>query len=139
MSKNCTVFITEDDKEDADFLRQALIDSSFNGKIEHLADGVQLMNKLSRLKNTGNLPELIVLDLNMPYKSGIEVLTEMSQDPEYKKIPVAVLTASLRKQDEENCDSLGCDLYLTKPIRFSEYKSIAGRILSHIRQRFSYC
>ena len=139
MSKKCTVIITEDDKEDADFLQQAFINSSFTGNIQHLGDGVQLMNKLSELKNTGTLPELIVLDLNMPYKNGLEVLEEMNNDPEYKKIPVAVLTASLHHQDEENCGSLGCDLFIRKPIRFDEYNHIAERMVVHIRERFSYC
>ena len=131
--------ITEDDAEDADFMRQALHSNAFAGNIEHFMNGAQLMNKLSQCKAENALPEMIILDLNMPLKSGIEVLKEMNTDPDLQKIPVAVVTASLRKEDEEACDTLGCELYLRKPVRFNEYEKIGSQIVSKLRSKFAYC
>ena len=137
--KKCLVLITEDDTEDAEFMKQALRENAFNGDIEHLTNGVQLMNKLSQMKNSNMLPEMIILDLNMPLKNGIEVLNDMNNDIAYKNIPVVVVTASLKKEDEINCNKLGCDLYIKKPVRFTEYNDIASRVLSRMKARFPYC
>jgi len=139
MTKKCKVLITEDDAEDATFLQQALLQQSFKGDIELLANGRLLMDKLAILKAANALPELIILDLNMPLKSGMEVLNDVNNDPDYRTIPIAVVTASLRKEDEAYCGSKGCQLYLRKPLRFNEYSRMAAQILSLMRQRFNYC
>ncbi len=139
MNKKCTVFITEDDHDDASFLKQALIDSSFNGNIEHLDNGRLLLDKLNDSKQKKSLPELIILDLNMPLKGGLEVLSVMNADPEYKSIPVAVVTASLNNEDEVRCKRLGCDLFRKKPVRLSDYQIIATDIVTLLRSRFAHC
>lgn len=139
MTKKCTVFITEDDDDDAVFLKQALVNTSFGGNIEHMKNGRQLLDKLFALKQDCTLPELIILDLNMPFKGGLEVLSVMNDDPEYKKIPVAVVTASLNKEDETNCRKLGCELYRKKPMRMADYQLIAADIVKLLRSRFAYC
>lgn len=137
--KKCTVLLTEDDHEDAEFMRQALELNSFSGNIHHLSNGLQLLHKLNECKSGNTLPELIILDLNMPFKTGVEVLKEMNADPEYQKIPVAVVTASLKKEDEELCAKLGCQLYIRKPVRFNEYQQIGKKIVAHLRTRFPFC
>lgn len=139
MTKRCTVLLTEDDQEDADIMQQALIENAFTGTIQHLTNGKQLMAKLSELKNEGVLPEMIILDLNMPFMNGLEVLNSMSNEPDYKNIPIAVVTASLRSEDEKFCDSKGCSLYFKKPVRFVEYKGIAASIVALIKSKFHYC
>lgn len=139
MAKHCTVLITEDDHEDASFLQQALRENSFKGNIEHVENGVQLLSKLIEMKSLNLLPEMIVLDLNMPLKGGLEVLNEMSTDDTLKRIPVAVVTASLRNEDELTCSRLGCDLYFRKPIKMKEYTDLASRLVGHIRSKHPYC
>ncbi len=135
----CTVIITEDDNEDAEFMQQALREKSFKGNIQRMTDGVQLMTRLTEMKKSNVLPEMIILDLNMPLKNGLEVLADMNTDDSLKTIPVAVVTASLRKEDEDTCGSLGCNLYLKKPGRLKEYEEIASRIIVHIKERYPYC
>jgi two-component system response regulator len=137
--KKCTVIITEDDNEDAEFLQQALRERSFDGEIQRMTDGVQLMTRLSEMKISDTLPEMIILDLNMPFKNGLEVLADMNTDDRLKQIPVTVVTASLRKEDEDTCDSLGCELYMRKPVRYRQYMDIASEIISHIKRKFPYC
>jgi DNA-binding response OmpR family regulator len=140
MNKKCTVLIIEDDNDDAFFLEQALIKSSFGGNIEHLKDGRELLDRLLLIKQQEqDFPELLVLDLNMPFKSGLDVLSEMNNDAELKNIPVAVVTSSLRNHDKIKCEQLGCDLYINKPVRFSGYYQIAGDLLTLLRSRFHYC
>ncbi|MCE3283132.1 MAG: response regulator [Chitinophagaceae bacterium] len=139
MTKICQVLITEDDQEDAAFMKEALMNNSFGGDISVFSNGLTLLEQLTRMKAHGRLPELVILDLNMPFKTGLEVLSEMKQDPSYRAIPVVVLTASLRQQDEDHCAALGCERFLRKPVRMTEYTQIATDILNLLRQRSPYC
>jgi len=137
--KKCTVIITEDDNEDAEFLHQALRETSFRGNIQRMTNGLQLMTTLSELKSSNMLPEMIILDLNMPFKNGLDVLADMNSDDTLKNIPVAIVTASLRKEDEDTCGNLGCDLYMKKPVRLIEYREVASRIMKRIKQKYPHC
>jgi CheY-like chemotaxis protein len=76
-----------------------------------------------------NLPNLIVLDLNMPLLNGFEVLEMLKNDHYFQKIPVVVLTSSSRMDDEKLCKSAGCLRYLKKPHSISGYDEIAKELL----------
>ncbi len=139
MKKKCKVIITEDDYDDADFLKDALRQNQFQGDIEHIENGEKLMRQLLALKQENLLPELIVLDLNMPFKSGYDVLVEMKSDPQLQNIPIAVVTASIRNEDKTYCDERGCSLFERKPISVHEYSDIAYRIVHLLKRQYSYC
>ena len=75
-----------------------------------------------------DLPNLILLDLNMPIKDGYETLKDLKQDKQLQTIPVMVLTSSTKPADENVCYQLGCEYFHRKPITLSEYSDLATLI-----------
>ena len=73
-------------------------------------------------------PDLILLDLNLPRKSGREVLSEIKTDPDLKRIPVLVMTTSRADQDINRAYSLNANCYITKPMDLNEFLRIVKSI-----------
>lgn len=128
------ILVADDDVDDHDFLKAAFEHNSFAGGLSFVTDGVQLLNYLKNLKNAagGRLPELILLDLNMPLLNGFQALEAIKNDPELRNIPVAILTSSSRPEDETACYSLGCNNFYRKPLSVSEYDSLAEQIIGSV-------
>lgn len=119
------VYLVDDDIDDLELVKEALEGKGFNGIVACANNGEEFLSKLER----SNLPELVVLDLNMPLKDGFEVLKEMKKSRHFSVVPVIVLTSSQNKQDETKCFDLGCNLFLTKPSTLEEYNALASKIL----------
>ena len=93
------------------------------------ADGSSALEFLlsqSRARNNERRGYLILLDLNLPDMSGVEVLKRIKEDDELKKAPVVVLTTTDDKVEIQRCYALGCNIYITKPV---SYESFARAIL----------
>jgi len=95
-------------------------------------NGQQLLDMIigeDKNQASDNFP-LIVLDINMPVKNGIEVLAELKAKEETRHIPIIVLTTSDDPTEIEQCYKLGCNAYITKPVIAEEFKdkitSLAG-------------
>ena len=69
-------------------------------------------------------PRLILLDLNLPKKSGLEVLKEIKNDPRTQNIPVIILTISDRDEDISDCRRLGAETYIVKPVSFQNFSKV---------------
>lgn len=117
------IFITDDDSDDRQFIINALQEDGFHGRLVEFENGQLLSNFLHKYPE--NLPDLILLDLNMPVKNGFETLRELKSDTNFCKIPVVVLSASTKKEDEQVCFETGCDHFLSKPLDMSGYNNIA--------------
>lgn len=78
-------------------------------------------------------PDLILLDLHMPFKDGFEVIRELRSDPDFQSTPVVALTASAMQGDKEKAMAAGFTGYLTKPIRLPELRSEVERFLGDTR------
>ena len=132
--KEITILVADDDIDDHDFLREALHTNKFQGNLLFVTDGQQLIDYLDQNKKepTSSLPELILLDLNMPLCNGFQALTEIKKDITLKNIPVAILTSSFRQEDEEVCYSLGCNNFYRKPSNVSDYDTLANNIITSI-------
>ena len=103
------VLIVEDDKYLCRMYERAF---ALNGhQVECIMDG---QKALDRLKEYENKPDVILLDVMVPTVNGIDILRNIKNDPNIKDIPVAVLTNSLNKENEELMISLGADLYIIK-------------------------
>jgi len=126
MSKNAkpVVFLmADDDPDDRLLIKEAFQESLITNTIFFVEDGVELMDYLHRkekYKNPGDspMPDLILLDLNMPRKDGREALAEIKSDPHLRYIPVVVLTTSKAEEDIMRSYDIGAAGYITKPVTF---------------------
>ncbi|WP_133269011.1 response regulator [Segetibacter sp. 3557_3] len=130
MPKNdiSTLFITDDDADDRGFLAGILQKRGFNGKVEQLANGAALLERLDVITLDGS--EIIVLDLNMPVKNGFETLEALKADVRFANLPVIVFSATSRKEDEVVCMKMGCTAFLQKPLTYSGYERVVDAIVS---------
>lgn len=122
------VYLVDDDIDDLELVQEALERKGFKGTLACAKNGEEFLSKLE----PSNIPELVVLDLNMPLKDGFEVLKEMKKSRHFSIVPVVVLTASKNKQDQTKCFEMGCNLFLTKPTTLEEYNTIATKILDFL-------
>ena len=127
MKTNPTIFIADDDEEDISMLRDSLTDRNSMVSCTTFHNGLVLLNYLKT--NVDALPDLIVLDINMPVKNGFLTLHELKLDPQLQDIPVIMLTSTTRKEDEARCLQMGCKTFLKKPDSLSEYITLAERLL----------
>ncbi len=111
------VFLAEDDPGDANLVKTAFHEGGYSCQIEHAWDGAELMVMLkAALESGGRLPDLLVLDINMPRKNGIEVLSEVKADSALRDIPVVMLTTSEADRDVAKAYQTGASGYVSKPV-----------------------
>lgn len=112
------ILLVEDSPSDAHLALRALSESSFECNVCHANDGIEAMAMLRREGTHVDCPrpDLILLDLNMPRKDGRQVLEELKQDPELRRIPVVVLTTSSSDDDVADAYRLGSNSYIVKPV-----------------------
>jgi CheY-like chemotaxis protein len=121
------VYLVDDDIDDLELVQDALAMNSYEGPVSTILNGKALIDKLTEKENIRK-PDVILLDLNMPLKDGFETLQEIRGNPDLKNIPVIVLTASSKKEDEIRCFELGCNFYYTKPNTMHDYKSLVAMV-----------
>lgn len=127
MSTNTVVRIlmADDDDDDRLLLKEALNEIQFDHEVDFTEDGQDLMNYLYRKdiyidRQNTPLPELILLDLNMPRKDGREALREIKSDSTLCRIPVVIFTTSKAKEDVLCSYDLGASSFIVKPITFEK-------------------
>lgn len=108
----------DDNLGDARLIAEVLHMAAPEAKLSVTRDGVEGIRFLRRDGEfaTAPAPDLILLDLRMPKKNGLEVLAEVKQDPILRSIPVVVLTSSEAPQDIRNAYDLHANCFITKPI-----------------------
>ncbi|MDI9634397.1 response regulator [Kamptonema cortianum] len=121
--KGVTILIADDDEDDRLLLKEALEENALSHTLHFVEDGEELMNYLHRQGKYADLsevalPNLILLDLNMPRKDGREALQEIKADPQLRRIPVVILTTSQAEEDIEQSYDLGVSSFITKPVTF---------------------
>lgn len=124
------ILLVEDNPGDVRLTKQALAEAKLTNNLHVVLDGEQAMQFLRRDAHCAEVPapDLILLDLNLPKKDGLEVLAEIKQDPTLQKIPVVVLTISSGKQDLYRAYDLGCDHYITKPVDGEDFITVVDVI-----------
>ncbi len=119
-----TVLMADDDAEDCMLAAEALAESGAEVAFKCIGDGMELMNHLSCCPNPEALPNLILLDLNMPRKDGRQALVEIKSEPRLQHIPIVILTTSSEERDIAFSMREGADSFVTKPITFDEWVGI---------------
>lgn len=123
MSENINILLVEDNEGDIILTRKAFE----HGKIEHKLfiarngeEGLVYLNKAGESEDTP-IPDLVLLDLNMPKMNGIEFLEQIKIDERFKSIPIVVLTTSDSEEDIAKSYNLHASSYIKKPVDFSQF------------------
>ena len=126
------VLLVEDSEADATMVEETLLDSKLRMNLNVAHDGVEAMHYLRRegTYQSQRIPDLIILDLNLPKKDGREVLAEIKEDDQIKQIPVVVLTTSSAEEDIVRSYKLHANCYITKPLDFDQFARIVANIES---------
>lgn len=120
MNNAVTIVMIEDDDGHARLIEKNIVRAGVKNPILHFATGGAAMEYLLKSHHTaGSL--LILLDLNLPDMTGIDILQILKADDALKKVPVIVLTTTDDKREIERCYELGCSVYITKPVEYEHF------------------
>lgn len=124
------ILLVEDNPGDVRLIEEALKEGRIHNKLHVVSDGVEAMDFLKRKGRFAGapIPDLILLDLNLPRKDGREVLKELKSDPVLKVIPVVVLTTSKSDEDVLRSYALHANCYITKPVDLYQFFDVIRSI-----------
>jgi CheY-like chemotaxis protein len=119
------ILIAEDNPNDVELTIQALSQHNLANRVAVARDGVETMEYLRREgafseREPGN-PAVVLLDIKMPRKDGLEVLREIRGDAALRRLPVVILTSSREEQDLVTSYDLGANAYVVKPVDFPTF------------------
>ncbi len=120
------ILLVEDNPGDVELTREAFAEGKVRNRLSVVTDGIAALAFLRRQGSYAQSPRpnMILLDLNLPKKSGIEVLAELKDDPDLKKIPVVILTSSQAEEDIVRSYNNHANCYITKPIDFEQFMQV---------------
>ena len=130
LSRPIEILLVEENPGDVRLTQEALKEAKVLNKVNVARDGVDAMAFLRREGKYADAPtpDLILLDLNLPRKSGFEVLEDLKRDPDLKRIPVVILTSSSAEQDVLSTHNLHANCYITKPVDLSQFTKVVQTI-----------
>ena len=126
------ILLADDDKDDCLLFKDALDELVLDTSLITMHDGEQLMKYLETV--SGNLPDVLFLDLNMPRKSGFECLIEIKQHALFQTLPIIICSTSY---DEEKVSLLyqqGAHYYICKPAKFEELKNVVYKGITRLEK-----
>jgi len=117
------ILLVEDNPGDERLTREALKEGKVYSNLHWVKDGVEAMQFLRRQGKYASVPrpDIILLDLNLPKKDGREVLQDIKNDGDLKRIPVVVLTTSKAEEDVLRTYNLHANCYVTKPVDLEKF------------------
>ena len=124
MTNLANILIVDDDDDDVFLTCEGFKRSKFLADITHVANGIECMKYLRKQPPYTDVcvPDIILLDLNMPLMDGREVLAEIVRDPQLRSIPVVILTTSEADRDILDMYNLRCNSYIVKPVDFNKFQ-----------------
>jgi chemotaxis family two-component system response regulator Rcp1 len=129
-SKVVDILLVEDNEGDARLAIEAMRDSKIRNQLHHVSDGEEAMAFLRKEGKYAKVPrpDLVLLDLNLPKKDGRQVLAEIKNDDELKRIPVVILTVSSAEEDILKSYNLHANCFITKPIDLSQFMKVVRSV-----------
>lgn len=132
MKEEVVVLIVEDDDGHARLIEKNLRRASIKNEMLRFADGQQILDFLFR-RGEGRqredfTPYLLLLDIRIPKIDGVEVLRQIKQDEELRKIPVIMLTTTDDPREVDACHRLGCSHYIVKPVEYDKFSAVLGQL-----------
>lgn len=130
MTRPVEILLVEDNPADVRLTIEALKDGKILNNLTVANDGVEALEILRRENGHGEAarPDIVLLDLNLPRLDGREVLQQIKDDPELRRIPVVVLTTSADEQDVLRMYDLHANCYITKPVDLEQFLDIVKTI-----------
>jgi CheY-like chemotaxis protein len=137
------ILLVEDNPDDRELMKLAFAQGEIPHNLVVVTDGIEALNYLqrqavnyrgiteSRELNSGAMPALVVLDLNLPRINGIEVLKRIRADSYTRIIPVVIISSSNEPQDLIDSYINGCNSYIRKPIHFTQLQSFVREISTY--------
>ncbi len=126
MKKEVVILIAEDDEGHAALIKKNLKRAGISNEIVHFKDGAEALDFLVGSNGGGphrkpNVAYMLLLDIRMPKVDGVEVLRQVKGHEELRKMPVIMITTTDDPREVENCHTLGCSNYITKPIDYEKF------------------
>jgi CheY-like chemotaxis protein len=137
------ILLVEDNPDDRELMKLAFAQGEIPHNLVVVADGIEALKYLQRQAvnyrgitestelNSGGMPALVVLDLNLPRINGIEVLKRIRADSYTRIIPVVIISSSSEPQDLIDSYINGCNSYIRKPIHFTQLQSFVREISTY--------
>lgn len=124
------IWLVEDNPDDIALMLHALKSNNTPNPVVIAEDGEQALQHLQRAEIDPHCtpPALILLDLNLPKRSGLEVLRQIRRNERTRLVPVVVLTSSLERQDRLSAYECGANSYIRKPVDFEEFVQVTGEL-----------
>jgi CheY-like chemotaxis protein len=122
-SQPIEVLLVEDDPGDVLMTQEAFADYKIANNLTVVTNGedaIAYMRKLGQFASAPT-PDLVLLDLNLPRRNGREVLRDIKEDPELRRIPIVVLTTSEAEEDVLAAYDLHANAYVRKPVDFEQF------------------
>jgi DNA-binding NtrC family response regulator len=125
--------MADDDSEDREMVQEALSEVSTTTKFSEVENGVKLMQWLSQSKD--DLPDLLFLDLNMPFKNGYECLEEIKDYHELRSMHIVIYSTSINHDKVDILYKNGAHYYIKKPANFTHIVHVIERMLSLTKEK----
>jgi CheY-like chemotaxis protein len=123
------ILLVEDNSADVHLVKAALSEHHVNHSLTVIKDGESAIQYIDAIdRGESRCPDLVVLDLNLPRKTGREVLERMRLSPRCSAVPIVILSSSGAEKDREDARALGATLYLKKPSDLGQFLAIGGTI-----------
>lgn len=129
-AKIIEILLVEDEKPDVDLIKLSFANIKMANHLNIAGDGIEALEFLRKQGRFVDVPrpDLVLLDLNMPRKNGMQVLQEMKTDSALKSIPVVVMTSSDSEEDVVKSYKLHANCYIRKPVEILELEKIVKAI-----------
>lgn len=128
MNTQPAILLVEDNPMDVDLALRAFRRRRLTNPVEVARDGEEALAWMGRWTQGEPLPAVILLDLKLPRIDGLEVLRQLKAHPEFRQVPVVVLTTSKENQDVRRAYELGVNSYIVKPVDFDKFVEVASQI-----------
>lgn len=128
-----TILLVEDNPDDEEFTLRALRRAKVTNPVEVVRDGGEALDWFAGTgahagRDTSQLPAVVLLDLNLPKVSGLDVLKRIRSDEATRHVPVVVLTSSSEDEDILGSYASGANSYVRKPVGFAEFATAVGQL-----------
>lgn len=125
LMRQIRIVLVEDHAPDVFLVQKALRDNQVEFQMTRFEDGEQVLRELPKW-GSAEMPDLIILDLNVPKVDGMDILRAIRRDPALSDVPIAILTSSRTRQDKMDALASGADRFITKPVNLQSFVGVVG-------------